>query len=215
MLAAVAEHPRKRGRYRVRLADGRTFLVNAEQLSALPSIREGTALETVHVLALEVGHRYVACYDRALGALARARRSRRELAQRLRRSEPDVALIEQVLERLHELGLLDDAAVAEAEAAARFRRGEGSGRVRQALLRKGVERTLVDDAMRHVGSDDAVDERASCLAAARKRVRSLRGLAPLVQRRRLTAFLARRGFAGGLVHDVVRTVLSEDTTDAS
>lgn len=199
----------------MRLADGRTFLVSAEHLSALPALREGTVVESTHVLALEAGHRYVACYDRALGALARARRSRRELAQRLRRSEPDAALVEQVLQRLQELGLLDDGAVAEAEAAARFRRGEGSGRVRQALLRKGVDRSLVDDAMRLVGRDDAVDERASCLVAARKRVRSLRGLAPLVQRRRLTAFLARRGFAGGLVHDVVRTVLSEDTTDAS
>lgn len=208
-LAAISEHPRRRGRYRVRLEDGRTFLVGAEQVSGLSSLATGTTLDHDQVAALELGQRYVACLDRALGALARARRSRRELAQRLRRHEPDAALVDGVLDRLETLGVLDDAAVAAAETAARFRRGEGRARVRQALVRKGIDRRLVDEAIRDIGVADAVDEGATCLAAAEKRARALRGLAPLVQRRRLTAFLARRGFGGALVHEVVRRVLHE------
>jgi len=113
----------------------------------------------------------------------------------------------ELVPELAALGLLDDAAVAEAEVAARLRRGEGPARVRQALARKGVERTLVDATLREVGAAEAIDERESCRAAAEKRLRSLRSLPALVQRRRLTAFLARRGFGAGVVHDVVRELL--------
>ncbi|HMS01980.1 MAG TPA: regulatory protein RecX [Gemmatimonadaceae bacterium] len=207
VLSAVSEHPRRRGRYRVRLVDTRVLLVDAETVAGLPSLQSGTPLDAERMLALEANARYVACYDRALGALARARRARRELAQRLRRHEPDTAVIERVLSRLAALGLLDDAAVAEAEVAARLRRGEGPARVRQVLARKGVERTLVDATLREVGAAEAIDERESCRAAAEKRLRSLRSLPALVQRRRLTAFLARRGFGAGVVHDVVRELL--------
>jgi regulatory protein len=117
--------------------------------------------------------------------------------------------VERALARLEALGLLDDAAVARAEAASRFKRGEGTGRVRQALMRKGVDRSAVDDAVRTVAGEEEIDEAALCRSAAEKRLRALRSYAPEVQRRRLTGFLLRRGFGGGLVSDVVRRVLRD------
>jgi regulatory protein len=205
----VSEHPRKPGRYRVRLADDRAWLVDAEAVGLLPALRAGTALEGHLVAQLEASHRFVAVLDRALGSLARARRSRRELARRLQTHEPDAEIVERALARLESLGLLDDAAVARAEAAARFQRGEGAGRVRQALMRKGVDRAAVDAAVREVAADEAIDEAALCRAAAEKRFRALRSYAPDVQRRRLTGFLLRRGFSGHLVSDAVRAVMRE------
>jgi regulatory protein len=208
-LASVSEHPRKPGRYRVRLADGRAWLVDADAVGLLPALRAGAALERDLVEQLESAHRFVAVFDRALGALARARRTRRELARRLAAHEPDADLVERALARLEALGLLDDAAVARAEAASRFKRGEGTGRVRQALMRKGVDRSAVDDAVRTVAGEEEIDEAALCRSAAEKRLRALRSYAPEVQRRRLTGFLLRRGFGGGLVSDVVRRVLRD------
>ena len=209
MLAQVREHPRKPGRYRVRLADTRTFLVDAATVGSLPALREGVALDEREIVALEQAHAYTASLDRALAALGRARRSRRELARRLAQHEPDADLVARVLDRLEALGLLDDAAVARAEAASRFQRGEGAGRVRQALLRKGIERAAVEEAIREVTHEEAVDEVALCLAAAERRLRTLRNLAPEVQRRRLTGYLMRRGFGGAAVHDVVRRLLRD------
>lgn len=161
------------------------------------------------VAHLEASHRFVAVLDRALGSLARARRTRRELGRRLQAHEPDVDIVERALARLEALGLLDDAAVARAEAASRFQRGEGTGRVRQALMRKGVDRAAIDAAVQAVAGEEEIDEAALCRTAAEKRVRALRSYAPEVQRRRLTGFLLRRGFSGSMVSDVVRAVLRE------
>lgn len=191
------------------MADGRVWLVDADAVGGLPTLRPGAALDGDTVAQLEAAHRFVAVFDRALGALARARRTRRELARRLQAHEPDAEVVERALARLERLGLLDDAAVARAEAASRFKRGEGSGRVRQALMRKGVDRVAVDEALREVAGEEEIDEAALCRATAEKRLRALRSYAPEVQRRRLTGFLLRRGFAGNVVSDVVRRVLRE------
>jgi regulatory protein len=207
VLASVREHPRKPGRYRVRLADRRDWLVDAEAVAALPALVAGTPLGTGHVIGLEAAHRSVATFDRALRILARSRRSRRELAQRLGRLEPDATVCARVLDRLASLGLLDDAAVARAEADARLRRGDGTGRVRQVLRRKGIEGRLVDQVLREAIADDAVDDAARCLAAAERRARALRSHPPEVQRRRLTAWLLRRGFGGSEVTRAVRATL--------
>ncbi len=207
VLRSVSEHPRKPGRYRVRLVDDRAWLVDAEAIGALPSMRDGTPLVAPVIEAIERAHRFIASLDRALGAVARARRSRRELGRRLARLEPDADIVERVLSRLEALGLLDDADVARAEARSRLKRGEGAGKVRQSLMRKGVDRSTIDSAVREVVEEESIDDEASCRAAAEKRVRALRSYAPDVQRRRLTGFLLRRGFSGSVVSATVRTVL--------
>jgi regulatory protein len=206
-LVSVSEHPRKPGRYRVRLADERAWLVDADAIGTMPALRAGTALDGHVVAHLEASHRFVAVLDRALGSLARARRTRRELARRLQAHEPDAEIVERALARLESLGLLDDAAVARAEAASRFQRGEGTGRVRQSLMRKGVDRAAIEAAVQDVAGEEAIDEAALCRAAAEKRLRALRSYAPEVQRRRLTGFLLRRGFSGSLVSQAVRLVM--------
>ena len=200
----VAEHARKPGRYRVRLVDGRQWLVNADAVTSAAAFREGVMLDEEAVLCLEDSHRLVACFDRALGMIARARRTRRELEQRLRKVEPDPRFIERTIVRLEELGLLNDEDVARAEAASRFRRGEGAGRIRQSLMRKGVSGAIVDAAVRDVAQEEQIDDEALCRAAAEKRMRSLASHPADVQYRRLTGFLLRRGFPGRVVSDVVR-----------
>jgi regulatory protein len=207
VIARVAEHPRKPGRYSVRLVDGRKWLVDADAISASGAVREGVALEQDAIVRLEASHAWVACFDRALGMLARARRTRREIEQRLGRIEADRDTVATVVERLQTLGLLDDEAVARAEAASRFRRGDGAGRIRQSLARKGVARHVIDSAIREVAEEEQIDSAALCRATAEKRLRSLQSHPPEVQTRRLMGFLLRRGFAGGQVHEVVRSLI--------
>jgi regulatory protein len=67
-------------------------------------------------------------------------------------------------------------------------------RVQQDLGRKGVARAVVDEAITTVFDEEAIDQRAIVLDAARKKLRSLADLDPVVKRRRLYAFLARRGY---------------------
>ena len=203
----VAPHPRKPGRYRVRLTDGRQFLVDADGITLAGAVREGVELDAEHIGHLETSHAFVAAYDRALGMLARARRSTRDIERKLRQMHVVPEVIARAIERLQSLGLLNDHDVARAEAASRFRRGEGAGRIRQALFNKGVARASIDAAIREVAEEEQVDDAALCRAAGEKRLRALSSYEPEVQRRRLMGFLLRRGFSGSTVHDVVRSLI--------
>lgn len=145
--------------------------------------------------------------DRAVAAIARGRRTRRELEQRLRRREPDVALVAAALDRLEASGLLSDTEVARAEAASRLRRGEAPARVKQTLRRKGIGDRDATRAIADAVEQDGFDELAACRAAGERRMRALSKLEPAVAKRRLVAFLSRRGFGGGAIHTVVRELI--------
>ena len=207
----VLESSRRPGRFVVSLADGRTFTVAIAALSETGATRAGVALDADAVAFLGRESAITDLSDRAVNALARGRKTRRELELRLRRVQPDVSLIAEALDRLTAVGVLSDEDVAHAEAAARLRRGEAPAKVRQVLRRKGVERRMVNEAVSAAISEDGFDELASCRALAEKRVRALGAEEPVVLRRRLVAFLQRRGFGGSVIGQVLRQVLAPQT----
>ena len=134
-------------------------------------------------------------YDRALNLLAFRARSSAELARTLVRKGEPKALVDRAIERLLEQGLLDDAAFAQSFTRAKVLGAQQSKRrVQQDLARRGVARTVSDAAIATVFEEEGVDQRAVVEQAARKKLRSLTKLEPLVRRRRLYAFLARRGY---------------------
>jgi len=146
----------------------------------------------------------------ALRLLEAQPRTRAELATAMakRRVPPEVA--DAVLDRFVDVGLIDDAAFAQAWVDSRHR---GKGLARRALaaeLRKrGVDDELAKDALETVSTDD---EAAAAEALVRRRLRSMSGLAPDVQLRRLVSMLARKGFGGSLAYSVSRRVIEEDST---
>ncbi|MEI6739885.1 MAG: regulatory protein RecX [Gemmatimonadaceae bacterium] len=201
----LRESPRTPGRYLVVLSTGGRCVVGVEALAECGATRIGAAVDAAQVEMLRRAGAISALVDRILNMLARSRRTRRELELRLRRLEPDMALITVALDRVAALGLVADEEVARAEASARLRRGEAPGRVRQVLRRKGIGARGAEQAIAEAVADDAFDELATCRTQAEKRWRSLERLEPAVAQRRLVAFLQRRGFASG----VIRTVLGE------
>lgn len=207
----VLESSRRPGRFVVSLADGRAFTVAIGALSETGATRAGVELDADAVAYLGRESTITDLSDRAVSALARGRKTRRELEIRLRRLQPDVALIAEALDRLTAIGVLSDEDVAHAEAAARLRRGEAPAKVRQVLRQKGVEGRVVTEAVSAAITEDGFDEFASCRAVAEKRVRTLGAKEPAVLRRRLVAFLQRRGFGGSVIGQVLRDVLGRQT----
>lgn len=201
----LRESPRTPGRYVVVLSSGQQCVVGVEAMSAAGATRVGALLDGQRLEALLRASAITALVDRALNALARSRRTRRELEMRLRRFEPDARLVAEALDRLEASGVLSDADVARAEAASRLRRGEAPARVSQTLRRKGVNARSTAEAIAEAVQADGFDEVAACRQQAQKRWRSLASLEPAVARRRLVAFLQRRGFGGA----VIRAVLAE------
>lgn len=112
-------------------------------------------------------------------------------------------IIETVLDRFEEVGLVDDAQFAGLWVEGQQRRMRSTRALRQELRLKGVEAEVIDEALAETGED--ADYR-SALALAQKKMRSMGGLEPQVRYRRLAGALARRGFAPGLSHRVVSEV---------
>jgi regulatory protein len=203
VISGIVPTTRPAGRFAV-MVDGREVAVltlEAIERLRLAVGRPSTGLE--EQIAVEAKRLHT--YDRALNILAFRARSSSELARSLQRKGEEKAHVDWAIARLQEQGLIDDAAFARSFARAKVVGGKQSRRrVQQDLARKGVSRSMSDEAIETVFEEEAVDQRAIVEEAARKKLRSLTGLDPAVQRRRLYGFLARRGYE----LDDIRSVLS-------
>lgn len=193
MISGIVPVPRPAGRFSV-MVDGRELAVLS--LDAIERLRlaVGRSIAGLEDAIAQEAKR-LHTYDRALNILAFRARSSSELARSLIRKGEEHPHVDWTIARLTEQGLLDDEAFARSFARAKVVGGKQSRRrVQQDLARKGVSRTVSEDAIDTVFEEEAVDQRSIVEEAARKKLRSLAGLDPAVQRRRLYGFLARRGY---------------------
>ncbi|MCX4789830.1 MULTISPECIES: recombination regulator RecX [unclassified Streptomyces] len=138
-------------------------------------------------------------------------RTRKQLADALRKREiPDEAA-EEVLSRFEDVGLIDDAAFADAWVESRH---HGRGLARRALVRelrtKGVDSAVIDEA---VGQLDSDQEEMTARELVERKLRSTRGMDRDKRLRRLAGMLARKGYGDGMALRVVRQALEEEGED--
>jgi regulatory protein len=139
-----------------------------------------------------------AAREAALKLLDRTRRTRTDLARRLREKGYAPTIIGPVVERLAEVGLIDDVEYARAYLEARSRRRTaGRRRLEQDLRARGVSAEDVAAARarleeREGHDDETAGARRVIAQAARRYAR----LDPRTRRQRLYALLLRRGFDG-------------------
>jgi regulatory protein len=142
----------------------------------------------------------------ALRAINRRAHARLDLRRRLLQKQHPAPAVDAALERLRAAGLLDDTRFAFDYAAAKARRGRGPARLIRDLQAQGVERRVAEDAVRRSLAAEGVDPGETVRALAEKRAQQLAGLPPVVRKRRLVAFLVRRGFAGAEVREAVEAL---------
>ncbi len=143
-------------------------------------------------------------YNRALDLLSARPYTVRDLRRKLLRKEvaPDEA--DAAIGRLLAAGLLDDEKYALAYARSKLvSAGSSKRRITQELGRKGVRTEMASAAIDQVIADEEIDTRDVVERVARKKLASMGDLEPLVLRRRLYAFLARRGYDLGEIQTVV------------
>ena len=147
-----------------------------------------------------------------LRLLDRRAYTRAELAEAVRRKGVPDEAAERVLDRFAELGLIDDAAIADGYALAQHReRGLAGAAVAMRLRRRGIDEQQVRAA---VGQIDPDSERAAATALVQRRLRALSAVDTTTRARRLVALLARKGYPPGMAHEVVRAALRESAQDA-
>ena len=134
--------------------------------------------------------------------------ARADLGRRLVKRGHAREAVAAALEEVTGLGLLDDTAFARSYAETRAGRGRGPLRIRRDLLSMGVAREAVDAAIAAQWPDGTEDP-ALPLELAARRAAQLRDLPRPVRRRRLLAYLMRRGFSGRTVEQVVTRVLAD------
>ncbi len=203
IVTAIEPDPRRPGSVRV-LVEGRHFAT--VDRAAIAGLGSGHALDASATERLAEAADVEAAYRTVLRALERRPHARADLGRRLVRRGLAPAAIEAALVRADQAGLLDDQAFARHYVATRAERGRGPARLARDLSSMGVARASIDLAIAEQWPDDA-DRRAMPVALAAKRAAQLRNLPRAVKRRRLLAYLARRGFTGREALDAVVGVL--------
>lgn len=152
-------------------------------------------------------------YDRALTLLGFRARSVSELRRKLLQKGEDVARVEEVIARLRDQKLLDDADFARQFARTKLlAAGSSRRRILLELTRKGVARDVADQAIAELGESEGIDPAAAVRRVAEKKWKSLAGLDDFTRRRRLYAFLARRGFGPDEIRSVMNALGEEIET---
>jgi regulatory protein len=166
-------------------------------------LQEGLSLLTEEWIAIRDQSRYRLAVRRALEFLARRRRTRSELQKQLLNSFSETET-NGALDRIDELGYLDDESWANAYVTTTRARGRGRSLLVRELRQYGIDDEAQESALAEHDDD------GKALAIARKRLRSLQRLASDVRNRRLYAFLRRRGFSNDTAKQAIDEALRAD-----
>jgi regulatory protein len=192
--------PQKRSRRRVSVfLDGNFLFGLAAETVVTLGLRVGMEVDRARLDEIAREEQLHQARQYAFLLLSYKARTTTELKQRLARKgfSPDVQ--SRTLERLAELRMIDDAGYARQFAQDRVSLGhKGKWRVRGELLKRGVAKEHIEEALAA-----APDETAAAREVAEKYLSRNRCLEPAVLRRRLYAFLARRGFSPDTIARVI------------
>ena len=209
VITAIVASPKQAGRYEVEVNGKRFAVVSVDIIDRL-RLRVGAELSAEAAATLEHDAQALRTYDRALNMLAFRARSSAELRrQLLRKGEPE-QFVDAAVQRLDAVGLLDDGEYARQYARSKVvGAGFSRRRLQHELRKRGVAREVAERAIGDVFEDETVDEEALIQDAARKKLKTLAKLDPETRRRRLYAFLARRGYEPDDVRRAMARVLGE------
>ena len=194
-------------------------------------LRLGLVLGNLELAALNQADAFQKIVNRALDFLAVRPRSAWEVRQRLRRKQVEEEDIVRVLERLERAGYLDDPAFARYWIGERARSSpRGPRLIAQELRRKGVSSDIIKQAlddfqvarqeeytMSQLNDADNPDqdeaegdpEYDEVLRLAQRKHRAYASLDTSTYRRRMSAFLQRRGYSYALISRALKALQDE------
>jgi len=171
-------------------------------------LRTGQELSEEKIEQLQAEESRERAFQQALLFLSYRSRSEAEIRQNLRKHEFPEPVIETTLERLREGGLANDNQFARAWVENRTTFRPRSRRLMAMELRqKGLNEEAVSSAV------EDVDDEALAYEAAQKRAVRFKGLEWNEFRKKLSDFLARRGFSYSVIAPVITRIWNEARKD--
>jgi regulatory protein len=211
-ITALEPDPAHPGAVRV-VVDGRLFCTVHDAVVRSGGLAVGAEWDDSRLKAASLAADEEGAWRTLLKALERRSFSVGEIRRRLRQKGHPPEAVDHAVRRAEGLRLLDDAAFARQFVQSRASRGRGPGRLRQDLRALSVAEPLIDVALREQWPEpeDALD---LAMMLATRRARQLGAIPRDAKRRRLLGYLARRGFSGSRVSELVRRVLAESERTA-
>ena len=167
-------------------------------------LRVGLELDEKKIEQLQVEDARERAFQQAMLFLSYRARSESEIRQNLRKHEIPEVVIDQTLDRLRQAGLANDTEFAQAwvENRSTFR-----PRSRRMLTLELRQRGLDEESM-HSALEN-VDDEPLAYEAAKKRAARFKDLEWIEFRKKLSEFLARRGFSYSVIAPVVTLIWNE------
>ncbi len=128
-------------------------------------------------------------------------RSEKELCQRLEKKKYDTEIIEKTVSFLKEKGFIDDKYFAKSWIESRIKKPLGIRRLKQELIIKGVDKAIIDSQINEIKKNYPEEE--IVIRIAKNRLNKLKGCDPEKARKRIYAYLLRRGFSPEIVIDLL------------
>jgi regulatory protein len=175
-------------------------------------LQVGQTLSANDIARLQRQDEVEKAYERALNFLSYRPRSEAEIRRNLRKKKVKDEVIDEAVDRLTRAGLLNDREFARYWVENRLQfNPRGARALRYELRRKGVPTSIIDDALANL------DETEAARKVAEAGARRLTNLEAREFRRRLGAYMARRGFSYAvikpLVEETLETMRCEDLLD--
>ncbi|WP_199623412.1 RecX family transcriptional regulator [Paenibacillus alkalitolerans] len=211
VITAVERQARSKQRYNV-FIDGELAFAVHEDVLIKHRLLKGESVDAGRLEEVLLDEERQSAYVKVLRWLGARHRTEKEIKAYLRRHKYEPAVVEEVLTRVRHQGYIDDERFSRTLAEERLKsHGKGKRWIRQELLHKGVDRSIVQETLADI---DEEAEFRSAADIARKRWKSAAGKGdPRDVRRRLAAYLARRGYSPEIVQRAVRFVTSESDSD--
>jgi len=192
----------RKGEYRVFFSDGTEIRILKDQLPG-SGIEEGVSLSRHRIEELDSAYRYARCRNAALRLLKVRPRTELELRRRFKSLGAAPRIADRVMADLKTEGLVDDRVFARLWIGEKVRRGDcGRMRLINDLRAKGIERDVMMEELEAALSDGKELELAGRLAI--KKMERLGRVPPGEGRRRVYAYLLRRGFTSEAAGEAVQ-----------
>lgn len=171
-------------------------------------LRVGQVLSEEKIKQLVAEDSRERAFQQAMLFLSYRARSESEIRKNLRKHEIPEEVIEQTLERLRQDGLANDDQFAQAWVE---NRNTFRPRSRRMMAMELKQKGLADEAIQSAVQN--VDDEASAYEAAQKRAARFKGLEWNDFRKKLSEFLARRGYSYSVIAPVVTRIWNETHAD--
>lgn len=201
-ITALKQQKRNRQRVNVEL-DGEFAFGLSRILAAWLEV--GQELSEEKIAQLQAEDAKEVAYQRAIRFIGYRMRTEAEVRDKLKEKSVPEDVIEEVLKRLHRSGIVDDERFAQSWVENRSEFRPRSHRALSFELRqKGIPNEVIENSL-----SEATDDEQLAYLAATKQSRRLKGLEWPDFRRKLSGFLARRGFPYNVIAPVVDRVWAE------